>query len=216
MKKILIAGSSGMIGNLVLQTCLENGDIGHITLINRKPSGLTDSRVTEVIHQDFLDLEPIKGVFSNQDICFYCVGIYTGQVPADEFNKITIDYTNAFGTILHHQSPQATFCFLSGQGADSSETSKVLFAKAKGIAENHLLQLGFPKVFIFRPGYIYPVTPRKEPNLFYRLTRVLYPLLSFVYPDIGLTSVQLAEKMVEVGLKGYEKAILENKDIRGK
>lgn len=216
MKNILIAGSSGMIGSLVLKACINDDDIGHITLINRKPSGLTNARVTEVIHQDFLDFGPIQGVFSNQDICFYCVGIYTGQVPEDEFNKITIDYTRVFSETLYRQSPKATFCFLSGQGADSTETSKVLFAKAKGIAENHLLKLGFPKVYIFRPGYIYPVTPRKEPNILYRLFRFLYPILSLVYPDIGLTSVQLAEKMVEVGLKGHEKTILENKDIRGK
>jgi hypothetical protein len=27
--------------------------------------------------------------------------------------------------------------------------------------------VGFPCVYIFRPAYIYPVEPRKEPNLSY-------------------------------------------------
>lgn len=214
MKNILIAGSSGMIGSLVLKSCLQNAAVAKITLLNRKPSGIADPRVTEILHQDFLNFETVKSAFSNQDICFYCVGIYTGQVPAEEFNKITIDYTKAFADALHQQSPKTTFCFLSGQGADSTEKSKVLFAKAKGIAENHLLSLGFPKTFIFRPGYIYPVTPRKEPNLLYRISRPLYPVLSLIYPNIGLTSVQLAEKMVEVGFNGHDKVILENADIR--
>lgn len=214
MKKILIAGSSGMIGNLVLKTCLANREIGHITLINRKPSGLQDPKVTEIIHSDFLDFESVREAFSNQDICFYCVGIYTGQAPAEEFNKITIDYTKAFGKMLKEQSPQATFCFLSGAGADSSEKSKVLFAKAKGIAENFLLNIKFPQTYIFRPGYIYPVEPRKEPNLLYRIFRLLYKPISLVYPNIGLTSLQLAQKMVTVGLFGNNKPILENNDIR--
>lgn len=73
------------------------------------------------------------------------------------------------------------------------------------------------RVHIFRPGYIYPVTPRKEPNLMYTITRFLYPLLRRVYPNIGISSEDLAAAMVHAGLYATganENLILENKDIR--
>jgi nucleoside-diphosphate-sugar epimerase len=214
MKNVLIIGSTGMIGGLILEQCINSNDIKQITIINRRSICISHPKVKEVIHSDFMNLEAIKDSFSNQDIAFYCLGVYTGQVATDEFNKITIDYTKAFGTLLKAQSPRATVCFLSGTGADSSEKSSVLFAKAKGIAENFLLSLNFPKTYIFRPGYIYPITPRKEPNFGYRLFRVLYRPVSLIYPNIGLTSVQLANKMFAVGLNGNSKIVFENKEIR--
>jgi nucleoside-diphosphate-sugar epimerase len=214
MKNVIIIGSTGMIGNTILKLCLENKEIGKITLINRKPIDIKNSKVTEIIHTDFMNFESVKNQFTNQDICFYCLGVYTGQVPTQEFNKITIDYTKAFVNALKQVSPQSIVCFLSGQGADSSEKSSVLFAKAKGIAENYILSLKFPHTYIFRPGYIYPVEPRKEPNLLYQIFRVLYKPLSFIYPNIGLTSLQLAQKMLSVGLLGNNKVVLENSDIR--
>jgi nucleoside-diphosphate-sugar epimerase len=214
MKRIIIAGSSGMIGNEVLKLCIARDDVSEITLINRKPILNHDARIKEYIHKDFLNYDPIKEAFAHQDICFYCIGVYTGQVPKDEFNRITIDYTKAFASALKAKSPGATFCFLSGQGADRSGKSSVLFAKAKGIAENDLFHLGFPHSYTFRPGYIYPVEKRKEPNLFYSLIRPLYKPLSFIYPNIGVPSAKLAKKMVEVGFNQYEKDTLENQDIR--
>ena len=64
-------------------------------------------------------------------------------------------------------------------GADTSEKSSVMFAKDKGIAENFLFNLKFHRTYSFRPGYIYPVTKRNEPNFGYKLTRLLYkPFLS--------------------------------------
>jgi nucleoside-diphosphate-sugar epimerase len=214
MKNILIAGSSGMVGSLILQLAIESNEVGSIVLINRKPTAIKHHKIKEYIHSDFLHFESIANAFANIDICYYCIGVYTGQVPTEGFNKITIDYTKAFANALKQYSPQASFCFLSGQGADNKEKSKILFARAKGIAENYLLSKQFKNTFIFRPGYIYPTIARQEPNLAYKLMKVLYKPVSLIYPNIGLTSLQLAIKMFTVGLSGYSKNILENKDIR--
>ena len=61
------------------------------------------------------------------------------------------------------------------------------FARYKGMAENGLFAAGFPWVQIFRPGYVYPVKVRKEPNLVYTVTRFLYLLLRRLYPNIGIS-----------------------------
>jgi nucleoside-diphosphate-sugar epimerase len=214
MKHIIITGGSGMVGNLVLQECLERSDVATVTVITRKTLGIAHPKLVEVIHSDFLNYTAIQHHFTAKDVCFYCIGVYTGAVADTEFNKITIDFTKVFSEILRKNNKKTTFCFLSGAGADSSEKSNVLFAKAKGIAENALVSLGFANMHIFRPGYIYPDKPRVEPNFVYTLMRILYRPVSFIYPNIGLTAQQLAHKMVVVGLNGSDKTIFENADIR--
>ena len=213
MKNILITGSNGMIGKLVLENCLNSQSVATVTSITRKPTGVVHQKLTEIIHTDFLHYPGFETHFNNKDVCFFCIGVYTGQVPVDEFKTITVGFTKAFSEMLYSYSPQASFCFLSGAGADSTEKSRTLFAREKGVAENALIKLGFKNTHIFRPGYIYPVTPRKEPNIGYRIFRILYKPLSAIYSNIGVTSTQLADKITHIGLNGGEKIVYENRDI---
>ena len=206
-----------MVGGCALKICLENQDVSMVTAIGRSRTGIDDAGLREVVVGDFTDYSSISGALENQDVALYCLGAYTGAVSDDLFRRITVDYTLAFAKALHRASPQAAFCFLSGQGADQSGRSRMAFARYKGAAEAALLDTGFSRMHIFRPGYIYPVRPRKEPNLFYTITRFLYPLLRRLYPNIGIPSEDLAAAMLHAGLYGtgeYRNPILENKDIR--
>ena len=215
MKNVIITGSSGMIGGLILKNCLERNDVATVTSIVRRKSGMEHPKLLEVVHNDFLNFKSVEKYFSNADVCFFCIGVYTGQVPKNEFVKITVDYTKAFAETLKRQSPNAVFCFLSGSGVDTKEKSRILFAREKGKAENILLGLKFKATYIFRPGYIYPVTPRKEPNLSYRLFRVLYSyIFKWAFPAIGITSEQLAHVMIEIGIRGGAKVLYENTEMR--
>jgi uncharacterized protein YbjT (DUF2867 family) len=216
-KQVIITGATGMIGGCVLHVCLDDPDVSMVTVVGRRSTGVKHAKMREVHHEDFMDYSSIAETPKNQDVALYCLGAYTGAVPDDLFRQITVDYTLEFARSLHRASPQAEFCFLSGQGADQTEQSRVAFARYKGAAEKELLKLGFPRVHIFRPGYIYPVTPRKEPNILYRLFRVLYPVLRHVYPNIGVSSEDLASTMMHIGLHGIddnENSVLENRDIR--
>jgi len=216
-KRVIIAGATGMVGGCALRLCLENPEVSLVTSIGRSPMGVNDARLREVVVDDFTDYSALEDTLENQDVALYCLGAYTGAVPDDLFRRITVDYTLAFARALHGASPQASFCFLSGQGADQTGKSSMAFARYKGAAEKALLDIGFPRVHIFRPGYIYPIAQRNEPNLVYRITRVLYPVLRCVYPNIGLSSEVLARAMVQAGLFGTgenKHPILENKDIR--
>jgi hypothetical protein len=88
-----------------------------------------------------------------------------------------------------------------------------MFAMDKGAAENRLSAMGLGAFYAFRPGYIYPVTLRKEPNFGYRVSRFLYPLLKLMGPSVSIRSTQLAAAIFLVGLRGHSAEILENKDI---
>ena len=80
---------------------------------------------------------------------------------------------------------------------------------------------GFPRVYIFRPAYIYPVQPRKEPNFSYRLLRAIYPAFRVLFPNQVIRADDLAWAMVDVLVPQgqrhelvLDEFIFENKDIR--
>ncbi len=213
-KHVLLAGSSGMVGGIILQSCLNSSKIASVTSLVRSVSGITHPKLTEVVHADYTDLRGIQDAFKNKEVGHFCIGAYTGAVSDEVFKQITVDMAVAFGNALKAQSPEATLCFLSGQGADRTEKSRMSFARYKGMAENHLLASGFRSLYIFRPGYIYPVVKRKEPNFMYRLSRTLYPLMRRIYSKGVITSAELAQAMFKSGIEGTAIVTLENPEIK--
>jgi uncharacterized protein YbjT (DUF2867 family) len=206
-----------MVGGLALRDSLRHPDVAQVIVIGRRRTGVSDPRLTEVLHRDFTDFRGIAEVFEGRDAALFCLGAYTGAVSDGMLREITVDYTIAFAEALRAGSPEAAFCLLSGQGADPSERSRMAFARYKGAAEKALLALGFPRVHVFRPGYIYPVEPRREPNLSYRIARTLYPLLRHIHRNLGIASNELARAMVHAalyGTGGHGSPVLENLDIR--
>src|SRR4029077_3820014 len=175
MKRLVIVGGTGMVGGYALRYALEHSAIGHVTVIGRRSLGISHPKLTEVLHQDFVDCSALAEALSGQDAAVFCLGAYTGAVPDAELRTVTVDYTVEFARVFRGSSPGAAFSFLSGSGADPTGRSRMAFARYKGEAENALLAAGFPRVYLFRPAYIYPVEPRKEPNFSYRLLRGIYP-----------------------------------------
>jgi uncharacterized protein YbjT (DUF2867 family) len=91
------------------------------------------------------------------------------------------------------------------------------FARYKGEAENGLRSLGFTGLYIFRPAYIYPVQPRKEPNFSYRLLRAVHPAFRALFPNQVIPADDLAHAMVSVLVGGTEvgpSRVFENREIR--
>jgi uncharacterized protein YbjT (DUF2867 family) len=206
-----------MVGGYALRYALDNPGVGTVTSIGRKGLGLSHPKLREVLHQDFADCSALAETLSGQDAAIFCLGAYTGAVPDAEFRTITIEYPIEFARVLRASSPAASFSFLSGSGADPTGRSRMAFARYKGEAENALLAAGFPHVYIFRPAYIYPVEPRKEPNFSYRFMRMIYPVFRTLLPNQVIRADDLARAMVDVVVSEIEKApsrVLENRDIR--
>lgn len=212
-KRIIITGATGMIGGIILKKCIDDKAVSSITTIGRRKANIKHPKLNQIITDDFTNLDEHETHFRDIDCSFFCLGVYTGAVPNDKFKEITVDYTLRFGKFLQMISPSAIFCLLSGAGADRSEKSKTPFAKYKGMAENGLSDLNFKQFYAFRPGYIYPVKKRKEPNMMYNVIRVLYPIIKLMGKNTSITSVELANAMYAVLSTEPNNEILENRDI---
>ena len=216
-KRLVIVGATGMVGGYALRYALGHPDVGAVTAIGRKKLNLAHPKLSEVVHPDFADCSALAAPLAGQDAAIFCLGTYTAAVTDAELRTVTVDYTIEFARVLHGSSPDTTFSFLSGNGADQIGRSRMAFARYKGEAEKALLAAGFPRVFIFRPAYIYPVEPRKEPNLSYRLLRATYPAFRVLFPNQVIRADRLARAMVDAVLQDTGKranVVLENRDIR--
>jgi uncharacterized protein YbjT (DUF2867 family) len=214
--RLCLVGASGMVGGYALRYALADADVGAVTSIGRRTVGVTHPKLRQVLHRDFADCSALAPVLSGQDAAIFCLGTYTGAVPDAELRKTTVDYPIEFARVLHGGSPNAAFAFLSGSGADPTGRSRMPFARYKGEAEKALLATGFSHVYLFRPAYIYPVEPRKEPNLGYRLLRAIYPAFRVVFPNQVIRADDLARVMVNVAVRGAGERrgpVLENRDI---
>jgi uncharacterized protein YbjT (DUF2867 family) len=215
--RVVIVGASGMVGGYALRYALENPTVGGVTAIGRKTLGISHPKLKEVLHRDFADCSALAGALSGRDAAVFCLGAYTGAVSDAELRTITVAYTVEFARVLRDSSPNAAISFLSGSGADPTGRSRIPFARYKGEAENALLAAGFPRVYIFRPAYIYPVEPRKEPNFSYRLLRAIYPAFRVLFPNQVTRADDLARAMVGAVISGTGQRggpVFENRDIR--
>jgi uncharacterized protein YbjT (DUF2867 family) len=216
-KYLVLVGATGMVGGYALQYALEHSAVERVTVIGRRALGISHAKLKEVLHPNFGDCSALAESLAHQDAAIFCMGAYTGSVSDAELRTITVDYTVEFARVLHASSPGADFVFLSGNGADPTGKSRIAFARYKGEAENALLAAGFHAVYIFRPAYIYPVKPRKEPNLGYRLLRAIYPVFRMLFPSQVIRADDLARVMVDVAVQGIKEpkaSVFENKDIR--
>jgi uncharacterized protein YbjT (DUF2867 family) len=216
-KRLVIVGATGMVGGYALRYALQNSAVGCVTSIGRRKLGISHPKLKEVLHPDFSDCSALADTLAGQDAAVFCLGAYTGAVSDAELRTITVNYPVEFARVLRGSSSGAAFSFLSGSGADPTGRSRFPFARYKGEAEKALLAAGFAHVYIFRPAYIYPVEPRKEPNFSYRLLRAIYPAFQLLFPNQVIRADDLARAMVDVvvsetGQRGGP--VFENRDIR--
>jgi hypothetical protein len=115
--------------------------------------------------------------------------------------------------MLASLNPDMVFCYVSGRGTDSTEQGKSMWARVKGKTENQLLQLPFKKAYMFRPAYIHPTKGLKNVKKLYFTLIWLYPILRRFFPNVTVSLKELGIAMIHTVTKGYDKSILESKDI---
>lgn len=215
--KIILTGSTGMVGKGVLLECLNNSKVEAVLVINRKTVDIQHPKLTEVIHADFFDLSSIQNKLSGYDACFFCLGISSFRQSEETYKRITYDLTLNFAKALLQEKKNMTFIYVSGVGTDNTEKGNTMWARVKGKTENDLSNLGFKKFYAFRPAYIKPDSNTPASSVFYRFTSAisvaLHPIIKTLFPKYTTTTEQIGKAMIEVVENGFDKIHIESAEI---
>jgi len=209
--KAILTGATGMVGEGVLHECLLHDDVEQVLVIGRKTCGVSHPKLKEIIHADFYDLSTIANQLSGYDACFFCLGVSSVGMKEADYYRLTYTLTMHVAQTLSQQNTGMTFCYVSGAYTDSTEKGKVMWARVKGKTENDLGKLPFKNVYNFRPGIIEPTKGLKNTLGFYKYLGWLIPITRIFTTIVSLKQVGVA--MINAAGKGYEKQILEVKDI---
>jgi hypothetical protein len=211
--RVIITGTTGMVGEGVLNECLNSQLVEAVLIVNRKPSGISHPKLKEVIHSDFFDLTTIEDKLTGYNACFFCLGISSVGVNAEEYYKVTYTLTINWGEVLSKLNHSMTFSYISGANTDSTEKGRSRWARVKGKTENDLIKLPFEKVFGVRPGFIKPTLGLSNAHSFYKYINWMYPIGRALFPGGFCTLKELGHAMINSAVKGYSKNIIEGKDI---
>lgn len=211
--KVIITGATGMVGEGVLLECLDNPAIEAVLCVNRRPTGRTHPKLKEYLVPDFLQLQADDENLKGYDACFFCAGVSSVGMKEDQYRLMTYDTTLHFAKAVLQQNPQLVFIYVSGKSTDSTEKSRMMWARVKGKTENDLAKLPFKKVYNFRPGFMKAMPGQQRLLKLYKYFAWMYPILKVVAPGSASTLRQVALAMINCVVKGYDKTVLEVKDI---
>ncbi|ANH80538.1 epimerase [Niabella ginsenosidivorans] len=211
--RIIITGTTGMVGEGVLLECLQSPQVAAVLSVSRRPAGKTHPKLKEYLVPDFRELQMDDEMLKGYDACFFCAGISSIGIKEDQYRTITYDTTMHFARVMLRQNPQITFIYVSGRGTDSSEKGRSMWARVKGKTENGLLAAGFSNAFMFRPAFMKAVPGQQFTLRAYRYLSWLYPVLKAIAPDSVSTLQQVGRAMINAVTKGSLQQVLEVKDI---
>jgi len=168
----VVAGATGLVGELLLQRLTASKDYGEIRVLGRRPPPGKDGKV-RFIATDFGDL-PAHATQLAVDDVFCCLGTTlrkAGSQPAFE----RVDYHMVVDLArAAHKAGARRFLVVSAVGA--SEKAAAFYSRVKGRMENAVRQLPFEAVHIVRPSLLLGERAERRPAE--KLGQIVAPLLS--------------------------------------
>jgi uncharacterized protein YbjT (DUF2867 family) len=215
--KVILFGATGMVGQGVLRECLLDAEVESVLAVGRSPTGQRHPKLREILHDNFLDYAAIESQLTGYDACFFCLGVSSVGISEERYRRLTYDITLAAAATLARLNPQLVFVYVTGQGTDSSEKGRLMWARVKGKTENDLLKLPFKAAYMFRPAAIQPLHGIRSKTAWVQAIYVaaapLLSLLNRVTPKYMTTTEQIGRAMIRVAKDGYPKRVLESEDI---
>ena len=215
--RVVLFGATGMIGQGVLRECLLDPEVTEVLSVARRTTNQEHPKLREIVHQDFTNFSSIASELSGYDACFFCLGVSSVGMSEENYRRVTHDTAVAAAKILLEKNPGFTFVFVSGMGADSSESGGTMWARVKGATENTLLSMPFKASYVVRPAAVRPVHGERSrattTRVGYALFGWLVPVVGFVFPKYITTTERLARAMLHLARHGGPKRVLESADL---
>ena len=208
-------GATGMVGQAVLRECLADGRITEVITVGRRPAPQQHPKLTQLVAPDLFDLTDIVDRLTDFDACLFCLGVSSVGMKEPAYRRVTQDLTLSIAGVLLPRNPDLVFEYVSGEGTDSSEQGRTMWARVKGATENAVMSR--PGGYAIRPGFIQPLPGvRSKTPLYaalYRSSGLLYPLLRRVIPSKVLTSDELSRAMVRIAIDRPQQRIWTSADL---
>ena len=148
--KALLIGATGATGKNLVNALLHDSRYTHIVLFVRRPSGITNSKLKEII-TDFDNLEAVSEHIRG-DVWFSCLGT-TLKTAGSKAKQWHIDYEIPFQFAqLAKRNGVSAAVLLSSYGASANSSN--FYSQMKGKLEDAIDSLAFKQYIIFRPGLL--------------------------------------------------------------
>ena len=212
MRTALLFGSSGLVGGHLLNQLIKDTNYSKIKLFVRSVPKINDPKV-EIIKTDFSDLENHKEDIKGDD-CFFCIGTTKKNSPdKDEYRRVELDIPREI-TKIAKSNLVNSFIFVSALYANPKSSGDYL--KFKGLVEEELKRLNFPKIGIMRPSFL--IGDRKEKRASEKIGIFVFKLLSplLLGPLKKMKPIQaetVAKTMIRVANENLERNIFESDEI---
>src|SRR6266571_2826439 len=103
--KVILFGATGMVGQGVLRECLLDPEVERVLAVVRGPTGQTDPKLRERVHDDFYDFGTIEAELDGYDACLFCLGVSSAGMKEPDYRRITYDLTLAAAQALVKRNP---------------------------------------------------------------------------------------------------------------
>jgi len=159
MKKAIIAGASGLIGNHLLQIILDGNGYDEVLILVRKELPIQHKKLDQLLI-DYARLQDYSGSIKG-DAIFCCLGTTKKNTPDEtEYRKIDHDYPLQLAQIAK-QNNIAQYHLVSAASANAS--SKIFYSRLKGETENDIIKVALRSLHIYQPMLL--TGNRKETRL---------------------------------------------------
>ena len=212
MKTALVFGSSGLIGEHLLNQLIKNENYNKIKIFVRSKPEINDPKI-EIIKTDFNNLQNHKEDIKGDD-CFFCIGTTKKNSPdKNEYRRVELHIPKEIAKIAKANSLNS-FVFVSSGYADSKSSGDYL--KYKGLVEEELKELNFPKLGIMRPSFL--LGDRKEKRIGEKTGIFVFNLLSplFLGPLKKMKPIHseiVARSMIKFANEDLKKNTFESNEI---
>ncbi|MEY2899100.1 MAG: hypothetical protein RL138_1153 [Bacteroidota bacterium] len=210
--KIIITGSTGMIGEGVLLECLANPAIESVLSVSRKGSGKTHPKLKEYIVKDFLTLPENDANLRGYDAIFFCAGVSSVGMDEATYYRQTYETTIQFAKAVGANNT-ISFMYVSGGGTDSTEKGRMHWARVKGKTENDLAKMGFKQSFGYRIGMVEACAGQVHVLPYYKYLSWIITICKVLAPNIVCTMKEIADSMIYLTENGFERSTIFVKDI---
>ena len=168
--KIIIAGSTGLVGSILTNKLIQHHDF-QIETLTRKPVSINSPHHNSVIDWDSWGPTQLIG-----DVFICCLGTTIKAAGSPEqFRKVDFDYVKKFAEVAKNSGAKK-FIFISSNGADAK--SRVLYTRTKGETEKMLIDLNFESLALLRPSLL--IGERSENRPFEKIAQKIMPHLNFI------------------------------------